>query len=97
MATILPTAFPAQLSPLAEEVRTFFRELPRLLDEGGHGRFALVKADTIHGVWDTQRDAILFGRERFPEGGFLAQPIDYRFQQLLGDPFATETTSSGAA
>lgn len=92
----LPPIFPAELEPFAEEIRTYFRELPRLLDEGWQGRYALVKADAIHGVWDTQRDAIRVGREKFPEGGFLAQPIDYRFQELLGGRFPA-ASSQGAA
>ena len=33
MATDLPPVFPPELKPLATEVRTYFRELPRLLDD----------------------------------------------------------------
>jgi len=88
MNTGLPPAFPPQLLPLATEVRTFFAELPRLLGEGHGGRFALVKGNAMYGVWDTQLDAIQAGRDRFPDGVFLAQKIDRQFLDILGGHFA---------
>jgi hypothetical protein len=91
MSQDLPPVFPPQLQPLATEVRTYFRELPRLLDDGQAGRFVLVKGDATYGVWDTQRDAIQAGRDRFPDGVFLAQKIDQRFLDLLGGYFAQPT------
>jgi hypothetical protein len=92
VATELPPVFPPQLQPLATEVRTYFRELPRLLDAGHDRRFVVVKGDALYGVWDTQRDAIQAGRDRFPEGGFLAQEIDRRVLTVLGGHF-TEPAS----
>jgi hypothetical protein len=97
MATDLPPVFPPQLQPLAAEVRTYFRELPRLLDEGYAGRFVLVKGDALFGVWDTQMDAIRAGRDRFPDGVFLAQKIDQRFLDLLGSHFAAPAPDTQGA
>jgi hypothetical protein len=48
-----------------KEIATYVRELPRLLDEEEEGRFALIKGDEILSVWDTQRDAIQAGVEKF--------------------------------
>jgi hypothetical protein len=47
------------------ETAAFQRELPRLLEEGERGRFALVFGDEVVSVWDTRRDAVQVGRERF--------------------------------
>jgi hypothetical protein len=48
-----------------KEIAAYVRELPRLLEEEEEGRFALIKGDEILSVWDTQRDAIQAGREKF--------------------------------
>lgn len=67
------------IEPLAQELRTFLRELPRLLAEGNEGRFALVKGSDIVSVWDTSDDAYQAGCERYGMGPFLAQPINPGF------------------
>lgn len=97
MSAELPPVFPPQLQPLATEVRTYFRELPRLLDEGYGGQFVLVKGDALYGVWDTQMDAIRVGRDRFPDGVFLAQKIDQQFLDLLGSYFNQPAPGSQGA
>jgi hypothetical protein len=74
---------PADLQPLAAEVETFYRELPRLLREGQAQRFAVIHGQRIHGTWDTYRDARQFGNERFPDSSFLTQKIDARFLPIL--------------
>lgn len=67
------------LDRIKEEIRTYVRELPRLIAEGHAGRFVLIKGDEVLSVWDTFDDACQAGRERFPFGvAFLAQPIDPR-------------------
>jgi hypothetical protein len=67
------------LDAIRTEIRTYFRELPRLLEEGHEGRVVLIKADQILSIWDTFGDAYQAGRERFGFGeAFLAQPIDSR-------------------
>jgi hypothetical protein len=35
------------LDPIKHEIRTYLRELPRLLAEGHEGKFALVKRDEV--------------------------------------------------
>lgn len=97
MTADLPPVFPPELQPLAAEVRTYFRELPRLLDEGRDGKFVIVKADGLFGIWDTQRDAIQAGRALFPDGGFLAQQIDHRFLDVLGTQFPTPAPETQGA
>ncbi len=67
------------LDAIRTEIKTYFRELPRLLEEGDEGRFALIKGDQVISIWDTFGDAYQAGRERFGLGvAFLAQPIDSR-------------------
>jgi len=69
----------AEIQAIRTEVRTYLRELPRLLAEGQEGRHALIKGDQVLSVWDTSEDAYQAGRERFGIGvPFLAQPIDPR-------------------
>jgi hypothetical protein len=66
--------------PLAAEWATFRRQLPRLLERGDEGRFALIQGDTLIGVYDTFDAAEEEGYNRFgPEAQFMAQPIDPQF------------------
>ena len=68
-----------QPGPLAllREIKTYCRELPRLLDEEHDGKFAVIKGDEVLSVWDTANDAYQAGRMRFALGEtFLVQPID---------------------
>jgi hypothetical protein len=51
------------------------REVGRLLAEGHRGKFALVKGNTVVGVWDTLRDALQEGQKRFGQEDFLVQEI----------------------
>ena len=79
-----------RMRPLLRELVTFRRELPRLLEEGEAGRFAVVQGDRIHGTWDTHRDATQYGYERFGvDTPFLAQKIDARLAEPL-DRFLAE-------
>jgi hypothetical protein len=75
------------LQPLTTEIETFYRELPRLLDDGEAGRYVVIRDDQIHGVWDTFRDAIQYGYEKFDDGRFLAQKIDPRLGPALARHF----------
>lgn len=77
-----PTEFPEKLTPLRTEMETYYRELPRLLEEGEEGRYAVVKGDTVYGAWDTFRDARQRGGELFGMEQFMVQVIDARF--LIG-------------
>src|SRR5437016_11836680 len=51
--------------PLEREAETYRREVGRLLAEGHAGRHALIKGDEVVSIWDTQRDALRAGREKF--------------------------------
>ena len=53
------------LKQYEKEIATYVRELPRLLEEGEAGRYALIKGDEILSTWDTYRDASQAGRDRF--------------------------------
>lgn len=59
---------------LERELATFRRELDRLLTESP-GKWVLVRADEVVGVFDTYQDAIRVGYQRFGLGGFLVQRI----------------------
>jgi hypothetical protein len=63
---------------LEREIATYRRELPRLLQEGQGGRWALIKGGDLVSIWDTQRDAIQAGRERFGLEPILVKHIDRR-------------------
>src|SRR5262245_10578612 len=74
-------------APLAAEWATYRRELPRLLESGGAGRFALIQGDTILGIYDTFDAALDVGYDRFGlDTPFMAQPIDARFLQFPVSP-----------
>jgi hypothetical protein len=93
MSLELPPGFPSELQPLAREIHTYFRELPRLLAEGEEGRTVVIQGDTLFGVWDTQRDAIQAGHERFGHTRFLAQKVERRLLDALGTFFRVTTES----
>jgi hypothetical protein len=63
-------------SPGAQEWDTFRRELPRLLAEGHEGKFALIKGDTIAGIYPTSDEGVRAGYAKFGLNDiFLVQPI----------------------
>lgn len=74
-----PTQFPEQLAPLRAEIEAYYRELPRLLEDGEEGRYAVVKGNTVHGAWDTYRDARQYGGMMFGMEPFMVQVVDSRF------------------
>jgi hypothetical protein len=86
---------PPELMPFAAEAEAYYRELPRLLDAGESGRFAVVHGGRVHGTWDTYRDAKQFGRERFADELFMAQRIDRRFLAALAPYFGESSTAEG--
>jgi hypothetical protein len=68
------------LDPIKAEIRTYLRELPRLLAEGHEGRHALIHGDEVLSIWDTFEDAYQAGAEKFGLGvPFIAQPIEHQF------------------
>jgi hypothetical protein len=78
-----PTEFPEKLAPLRTELEVYYHELPRLLDEGEEGRYLVVKGNTVHGAWDTFRDARQHGGELFGMESFLTQVIDRRYLPIF--------------
>jgi hypothetical protein len=61
--------------PLAAEWAAYKREVAHLLAEGHQGRFALVRGDHVHSVWDTERDALQAGRSLFSQELFMVHQI----------------------
>jgi hypothetical protein len=61
-----------------KEIATYVRELPRLLEEGEEGRYALIKDDEILSIWDTDGDAIQAGVEKFGLDPICVMKIDAR-------------------
>jgi len=60
---------------LYHEWNTYRRELPRLLAEGHEGKFALIKGESIVGVFDTHRDAMGAGYDSYLRQGFMVQQV----------------------
>ncbi len=65
------------------EFVAYLRELPRLLADGHAGRYALLKGDEVLSVWDTQRDVLQAGYERFGLDPFTVKKIDPRDPERL--------------
>jgi hypothetical protein len=59
---------------LEQELRTYRRELPRLLAEAP-GKFALVHGDKVESLWATYEDALQAGYERHQLTPFLVKRI----------------------
>jgi hypothetical protein len=92
-----PTEFPEKFNPLRTELETYYRELPRLLEEGDEGRYLVVKGTTVCSAWDTLRDALQYGYERFGLEPFLAQVVDSRYLPLYEKWFGPLPPSEGEA
>ena len=71
--TELPEAKPEDM--LGREWNTYRREVGRLLAEGQAGRFALIKAEEILGVYDSWEAAREVGLQRFLMQPFLVHEI----------------------
>jgi hypothetical protein len=87
-------SLPDNLKPLAVEVATYRHALPRLLDEGEAGRFVVIQGDQVLGTWDTYRDALQYGYERFGDQPFMAQRIDPRDRERLAQLFPDTSTGT---
>lgn len=66
------------LKQYEKEIAAYVRELPRLLEEGDDGRWALMKGDEILSTWDTYRDASQAGREKFGLDPICVMKIEAR-------------------
>jgi hypothetical protein len=78
---------PENLAPMAAEMRAYYRELPGFLQDRKEGKYAVIRGDTLYGVWDTYHDALQYGYDKFPNARFIAQKIDHRFLPMLAEYF----------
>jgi hypothetical protein len=78
--------------PLHRELLAYRREPPGLLERGEADRFALIKGDELQGFWDTQRDALQAGRDRFGLEPICVKRIDPRDVELLDHLLAIQGT-----
>jgi hypothetical protein len=79
------------------DLRTYRRELPRLLQEGHAGRYAIIRDDQVVSVWDTIDDALQAAGERFglePVATYRINPLDVERFALLD---AQAAAGKGAA
>src|SRR6266436_1026521 len=68
------------------DLETYRRRLPRLLQEGHAGRYALIKDDQVLSIWDTVGDALQASGERFgldPVATYKINPLDVERFALL--------------
>jgi hypothetical protein len=90
----VPLTRPSHVSPeqwerALRDLATYRRELPRLLQEGQAGRYALIKNDQVVSVWDTVGDALQAAAERFglePVATYKINPLDVERLALLEAP-----------
>ena len=61
------------MSNLEQEIATYHRHLPELLGE--QGRFVLIKGTEVAGTFDSYRDALTAGYQRFKLNSFLVKQI----------------------
>jgi hypothetical protein len=65
----------AVVEPLSQERDTFAKAKLRLIAES-EGKFVLVHADQICGVWDTYEGAIEAGYAAYEPGSFMVKKIE---------------------
>jgi hypothetical protein len=58
---------------LQDEVDTYARHLPELLQH--QGKFVLIKGAEVAGIFDSYRDAVTAGDQRFKPVSFLVKRI----------------------
>ncbi len=69
---------PENWKPLFRELTAYFRQLPQLLSDGETGRYAVVQGDQLVNTWDSYRDALQYGNERFGDQLYLIHQVDAR-------------------
>lgn len=80
---------PAAAERVRTELETYYRALPGLLADGQAGKHVVVSGRTVHGTFDTFRDAVAFGRDTFGVHPFIAQDVDARMLEPLRAMFDT--------
>src|SRR6266850_14274 len=86
-----PLTCPSHVSPeqwerAQRDLETYRRHLPRLLQEGHAGRYALIKDDQVLSTWDSVGDALQAAEERFgiePVATYKVNPLDVERFALL--------------
>jgi hypothetical protein len=77
---------PEQWDRAQRDLQTYRRELPRLLQEGHAGRYAIIRDDQVVSIWDTVGDALQAAGERFglePVATYPINPLDVERFALL--------------
>ncbi len=70
---------PEQWERALRDLETYRRQLPRLLQEGHAGKYALIKDDQVLSIWDTVGDVLQAAGERFgtdPVATYKINPLD---------------------
>jgi hypothetical protein len=62
-----------QKPPLQKEMETYTSKLPELVSN--IGKFALIKGDSMEGIYDTYGDALKIGYDRFKLEPFMVKQI----------------------
>jgi hypothetical protein len=73
-----PAPIPENWRPLFTELTGYYRNLPKLLSDGEAGRFVVIHRDELCKTWDTSRDALQYGHERFGDQLFMVHRVDPR-------------------
>ncbi|MBL8792431.1 MAG: hypothetical protein JNM56_00860 [Planctomycetia bacterium] len=81
---------------LMSDLETYRRELPRLLEAGNAGKYALVRDGQVLSIWDTLDDATQAAGERFgsaPVAIYAIRPQDLQIPAPLEVRQATSCQS----
>src|SRR6266550_7872323 len=95
-ALAAPAPIPESWKPLFRELTTYYRHLPELLAEGEAGRYAVVQGDELYNTWDSCRDALQYGHERFGDQLFMVHQVDPRDVSRLARFFPAKETACPA-
>jgi hypothetical protein len=83
LASTCQEVIPENWKALFTELTAYYRRLPELLAQGNAGRYVVVKGDSLCNVWDSYRDALQYGHERFGDQLFMVHCVDPRDMERL--------------
>src|SRR5437763_102247 len=69
-------------APFAREWNALREAMPRLLADGHEGHSAIVRGDSIIGVYEDRTEALTEALRRFPDGQYLVPYIESRIRVL---------------
>lgn len=92
----MPQPLPEDVRPLEREIRTYYRELPRLIAAGNEGRYALIRDERLVEVYATLEEADIAGHDLFGLDRFMAQRICAKDLELLAPYFTDAEARIGA-